>query len=291
MLPKILVHDLDKSQENRIYEQLERRAAGRYEVHQLAEESTVVEFDLIICPECKASFCQNISSEATILTWEREFASPLTVTEIHHKIEGYLDTWLQRQRSLSTGKKASMALIFCFDPALKERWVSHYLTALLNQGLVVIYLPVMPLYRVPNLEEKLIGPKLTDLLISLDQSEKDFSKDIGHYLFMHDLGYMTFRLSSMSDDMISCPPHLLRKLLLAVREYINLLPDQVIVIIDCESICLDTAIRLTQLCDIFYADAATAETGAGAVARRELARYLAALPSSVDFRVLNEVKL
>ncbi|HHU07177.1 MAG TPA: hypothetical protein GXZ59_02405, partial [Clostridiaceae bacterium] len=128
-------------------------------------------------------------------------------------------------------------------------------------------------------------------LISLDQVETDISQDIGHYLFMHKLGYMTFRLSAMSDDLISCPPHLLRKMLLVIRDYINRLPDPVMAIIDCESISLDTAIRLTQLCDIFYTDANTAKTGAGAVARRELAKYLAALPASVDFRILKEVEL
>jgi hypothetical protein len=265
MLPKILVCDLNKSQERRIYEQLERRAAGRYEVIQLREENETIPYDLIICPESKASFCQNANSDAIILTW-------------------------QRQKSLSAGKKASMALVFCFDPILKEHWMTQYLRTLLGQGLVVLYLPIMPLYRVPNLEEKAIGPKLTDLLICLDQMETDISKDIGQYIFMHDLGYMTFRLSTASDDLISCPPHLLRKLLLLIREHINRLPDPVLAIIDCESISLDTAIRLTQLCDIFYANAAAAETGAGAVARRELAKYLAALPASVDFRIINEVK-
>lgn len=290
MLPKILVCDLNKSQERRIYEQLERRAAGRYEVIQLRKENETIPYDLIICPESKASFCQNTNSDAIILTWEKEFTLPITVSEIHHKIESCLDTLRQRQKSLSAGKKASMALVFCFDPILKEHWMTQYLRTLLGQGLVVLYLPIMPLYRVPNLEEKAIGPKLTDLLICLDQMETDISKDIGQYIFMHDLGYMTFRLSTASDDLISCPPHLLRKLLLLIREHINRLPDPVLAIIDCESICLDTAIRLTQLCDIFYADAAAAETGAGAVARRELAKYLAALPASVDFRIINEVK-
>ena len=38
MLPKILISDLNKRREQRIYEQLERRAAGRYEVFQLTDE-------------------------------------------------------------------------------------------------------------------------------------------------------------------------------------------------------------------------------------------------------------
>ncbi|HHU07529.1 MAG TPA: hypothetical protein GXZ59_04205, partial [Clostridiaceae bacterium] len=169
MLPKILVYDLNKGQEERIHEQLEKRSAGRYEVLQLTPESMEIPYDLIFCPASKISFCQKISSKATILTWEREFTLPVTVSEIHQKIESHLDALVQRQRFLSAGKEASMALVFCFDPNSKEFWMSKYLRSLLEQGLVVIYLPIMPLYRVPDLEEKSIGPKLTDLLISLDQ--------------------------------------------------------------------------------------------------------------------------
>ncbi|MGI6089843.1 MAG: hypothetical protein ACOYEL_00380 [Saccharofermentanales bacterium] len=291
MLPKILISDLNKRRERRIYEQLERRAAGRYEVFQLTDEPAETDFDLILCPESKTADHHKLSPDAVILTWEQEFKSPLLVSEIDQRLAEQIEAWRQREHSLPEGKNAGLALVFCFDHNLKERWVPAYLKALQNQGVMAIYLPLMPLYRVPDLEEHQVGPQLTDLLLSLDQVESAISRNIGHYLIMHKHGYHTFRLPQQADDLISCPPHLLRKLLLEIKDYISQLADPALALIDCEGLGLETTVRLAQLCDILYIDAVTAESGRGIVARRELAKFLAALPSSVNFRVLNEVKL
>lgn len=291
MLPKILISDLNKKKEQRIYEQLERRAAGRYEVFQLTDELAETDFDLILCPESKAADFHKLSPDAVVLTWEQEFTPPLIVSEIDQRLSEQIDKWRQREHSLPAGKNAGLALVFCFDYKLKKRWVPAYLKALQNQGVMAIYLPLMPLYRVPDLEEHPVGPQLTDLLLSLDQIESAISRNIGHYLVMHKYGYHTFRLPQQADDLISCPPHLLRKLLLEIKDYISRLADPTLAVIDCEGLGLETTVRLAQLCDILYVDVVTAETGGGMVARRELARFLAALPSSVNFRVLNEVKL
>ncbi len=291
MLAKVLIRDQDKNRETRIYRELERFAAGRYQVFTAEDKRADPDFDLILCPQREASCYQENSPEAKIMTWEQEFTQPLRISLIHQEIEKNLAIWRKRRRSLTEGKKSNLSLLFCFDNCRKDKWLPSYLKALLKQGLYVLYLPLKPLYRINDLEEKSLGKKLTDLLITLDQQESDSTSNLGHYLFMHSSGYMTFRLSTEADDLISCPPHLLRSLLLIIRQYLDKKSEPAIALIDCEQLGLDTTIRLIQLCDTFYADGVFTENDAGKVARRELAKILAALPASVEFRLLNEVRL
>ena len=196
MLPKVLIHEPNKKKEKRIYEQVERLAAGRYEVSLLAEGELETNYDIILCPASQLLSCQKNSPEASILTWEQDFSVPLAISEIDNKIEDLLQQWRKRQRSLPDGKNTGLALVFCFDGSIRKSWVPNYLQALLNQGIQPIYLPIMPLYLVPDLEEQTVGPQLNNLLLSLDQVETGIPKQIGHYIYTHQLGYYTFRLTT-----------------------------------------------------------------------------------------------
>lgn len=153
------------------------------------------------------------------------------------------------------------------------------LQRLKNHSEKMIYLPLMPTYQMNIIHEKCKGPSLSDLLLHLDGHEPA-SICIGHHLQPHRSGFLFFRPPDRSDDLITCHPDILRKLILSVKDYQRSQQEKTEVLIECAGLPLSAAAAAAVLCDTCEVQIGQGAGYSTQAARYEAARLLASLPAS-----------
>jgi hypothetical protein len=157
-------------------------------------------------------------------------------------------------------------------------WLRHTIQASLHEGCQVIYLPLMPTYRMDLLTEPGRGPNLSALLLRLANNDGVERSELGHYLQPHPDGFLQFRPPERSDDLMCCEPDLLRQVVSLLRQKVQEGQDAIVVLVDCAAMPLATICNLAVLCDFCAVWLPITNGFAAEAARREISLLLARLP-------------
>lgn len=154
------------------------------------------------------------------------------------------------------------------------------LVQLIRDGRQVIYLPLMPTYQMDAIQSVSQGPTVSDLLLRLlgDSIGPD---DIGCYWQPHPDGYLCFRPPQRADDLVTCEPDILRRLILLLKAKLNEDPTgQMLALIHCAGLPLASVAAAAVLCDVCEIDLPQGSSYMAVSAQIEAGRLLALLPAS-----------
>lgn len=162
------------------------------------------------------------------------------------------------------------------------------LSRLIQDGKKVIYLPLMPTYYMDHVRKCYKGHSLSELLLQLI-AQGNLSIDIGCYWQAHPDGYLFFRPPERADDLVTCDPDILRRLVLALKKKVeNDTSGQMVALIHCIGMPFASISAISVLCDIVEIDLPSDNQFASEAALSEAAHLLATLPVSCD--VLKHVR-
>ncbi len=187
---------------------------------------------------------------------------------------------LQTQPAAVGNDNSCIQLAFSFSPDSGMSFYRQRLTDLLMTGCQLVYLPLMPSYQMERVQAATSGPNLSDLLLDL-LGDNLACQDLGGYWQPHPDGYLQFRPPQRSDDLITCGPDILRKLILTVKE--KLLADpagRLLVFISCSGLPLAWVAAVAVLCDSLDLELPQGKSFSAAAAQAEAGRLLALLPAS-----------
>lgn len=176
--------------------------------------------------------------------------------------------------------EAKIDLVLSFDRESRDRWLSDLLEARIEDGGETYFLPLMPIFLVPDLEIQKTGETLSDFLLALDADPKTDVNALGRCFFRHSKGYLTPRLPERSDDLITAEPSLLLALLKKLRERISLSGEGTLGIVVCDGLPLSTVAELAGAADRLWIDPSGGASSSSTLARREIGILLADIPSS-----------
>lgn len=186
------------------------------------------------------------------------------LTECPDKAEQAVRLWLTL--SLTTGDGCSTSL--------------QRLKKLVRDGRQVVYLPLMPTYQMDAIPGASQGQTLSDLLLHL-LSDTVGAEEIGCYWQPHPDGFLCFRPPERADDLVTCEPDMLRRLILLLKT--KLAEDttgQMLALIHCSGLPLASVAAVAVLCDVCEIDLPQGSSFTTLSAQVEAGRLLALLPAS-----------
>lgn len=164
--------------------------------------------------------------------------------------------------------------------SLAEKAHRGHLPELIKQGRQVIYLPLMPTYQMHLISERTEGQTLSDLLLALLSDSVQYD-ELGRYWQTHPEGFLFFRPPERADDLVSCDPDILRRLVLLLRQKLNADPtQQMIAFIHCSGLPLASIASVAVLCDVCEMAVYEGHSFTAQSAQVEAGRLLALLPPS-----------
>ncbi len=170
-----------------------------------------------------------------------------------------------------------------------HEWISRQIKTNVAAGCRVIYLPLMPTYRMELLQQPGRGPNLTALILRLANGEELSPDDLGIYQEPHPNGFWQFRPPDRADDLIQANLPALHELISLLRRKVwqNLLASPELVLVDCSGLPLRTVTALAVMADTLAVRFETSKNWAGSVGQRELGAILAKLPSTCKIVEMN----
>ena len=190
-------------------------------------------------------------------------------------------------------------------------WLRQHIADAVASGRQVIYLPLMPTYRMALLQAPGRGLNLTALVLRLTNGEDVQPQDLGLYLEPHHDGYWQFRPPERADDLIQATLPALHDLVSLLRRKIlqhgsDQLPGSekpsgpdglaagniaaagvtaadsthALAVIDCSGLPLRTVTALAVMADIFAVRFEPGVDWCTTTGQRELGTVMAKLPSS-----------
>lgn len=224
---------------------------------------------------------KSIREEELLIKWPAP-ASVIThlldseISEVGSSSENSSETTIANERT-DEGIMCMLLSLSCNSSTT----IKDLIKAQIKQGKRIYYLAIMPgwcmqLCCAPDLS----GPDLSSLLLSIYQHCPPEAVKIGVYTQMHPDGYLQFRPPTRGDDLISCEPDHLRKMLMLIRQKVKSENSETICWVDCRDISMQTAGRLAAMCDHILLDLPTDDCYADMTARREAGLLLAGLPNS-----------
>lgn len=217
---------------------------------------------------------------------ELQIKWPAPISEIKSLLETNInskDFALDQAEQTEASQTADEGLM-CMRLMLKSQEsgsLEELIKAQLKKGKKIYYLAIMPgWYMRLCCPPDSTGPDLSSLLLSICQHCPPDAAKIGIYTQMHPEGYFQFRPPARGDDLISCEPDHLRKMLTLIRQKVKSENKDTICWVDCNAISIQTAGRLAAICDHILLDLPTDNSYADLTARREAGLLLASLPNS-----------
>lgn len=180
----------------------------------------------------------------------------------------------------TAGQTAWTGCHLSFSPTSASRINRTVIRRNLDAGSRLIYLPVKALYLIEDTFRRGPSDTLGDLLCLIAAGQPPEARELGAWLYFHDQGYMTFRLPDRADDLRDFEIQHLAQLVLLVSAYSQTSGDPACVWLDTEGLPLKKLTVLASLCDRVYIDRPSGGSSSAALARRELALFLAGLPPS-----------
>ncbi len=224
-----------------------------------------------------------ITDDNTLIKW------PTTVSHILNLLQANMDSEqassAEKPEMLSEQQMSNEGTM-CMHLLLSDnvgRSLQDLMRAQIRQGKKVYYLAIMPSWNMHLCcTPDSTGPDLSSLLLAIHQHCPPEAEKIGIFTQLHPDGYFQFRPPARGDDLISCEPEHLRKLLLLIRQKVKCDDQDTYCWVDCRDISIQTAGRGAALCDHLLLDLSTGEDFAAASARREAGLMLASLPNSCN---------
>lgn len=148
----------------------------------------------------------------------------------------------------------------------------------MESGRQLVYLPIKPLYLLEDSFRRGPGQTAGDLLCRIAAGDLPDARDLGRWLYLHEGGYLTFRLPDRADDLVACDTECLKQLVHLCGLYARACTEPTMVWLDTAGLLLDKLQAIAVLCDHLYIDIPQGDSSAALMARRELGIFLAALP-------------
>lgn len=188
-------------------------------------------------------------------------------------------------------------------------WVRRRISSSIAEGHLVIYLPLMPTYRMSLIQAPGRGPNMTALILRLANGEEVTPEDLGHYLEPHHDGFWQFRPPERADDLILANPPALRELVSLLRRktcpgnsnMLNRSETDTVrleelaetsgkprVIVDCSGLPLQTVSGLAVMANAFACRFGVGNDWSSSAGQRELGTLMAKLPSSCSIIEMNQ---
>ncbi len=173
--------------------------------------------------------------------------------------------------------KQEIGMILGLDHAGSADWTRHKIRTLLQSGVQVLYLPLMPTYNMTLLAPPGHGANLSTLLLRLANDDEVNVQDLGHCLQPHPDGFLQFRPPERSDDLLLCQADVLRRLVSLLRERVLLSDEPTVALVDCRALTLQVVCNLAVLCNFLAVRLPEGNSFAAQAGRREVAMLLARL--------------
>ena len=180
------------------------------------------------------------------------------------------------------GRKESdspgLHLLFCAEPGGYRPDLSRQrLSSMIQLSETVIYLPLMPTYKMSCVMPSGKGLNLSDLLLRLLANDVEPGQ-LGHYLQPHPDGYLQFRPPDCSDDLTTCSIEMLRQMTVILRNYLQQSAGRTSALIDCADLPLASLAAVAVLCNSCEFILPERDCFATWAAHAEVGRILAELP-------------
>lgn len=204
------------------------------------------------------------------------------VSDIHRRLLSLLPNDARRSDSPDNGLSQTGTLL-AFSESFAERACRFVMHRAIVEGITLLYVPIMPLYRMTEPFQHGPGRTLGDLIDRVNAHDSPQDSQLGRWLYWHENGYYTFRLPERADDLISCTRETLRQLFQVIRSYARSRDEKMIVWIDSRGLPLKKRQAIASFCDFIYVETPDeVESSASAIARRELSLFLAELPAECN---------
>lgn len=173
---------------------------------------------------------------------------------------------------------SGLHLLFCAEPGGYRPDLSRQrLAGMVQLSDTVIYLPLMPTYKMSCVTLPGKGPNLSDLLLRL--LAKDIEPcQLGHFLQPHPDGYLQFRPPDRSDDLTACSIEMLRQMIVILRSYLIQITGRSAALVDFAGLPLSALAAVAVLCNSCEFVLPERDCFATRAAQAEIGRILAELP-------------
>lgn len=204
------------------------------------------------------------------------------VSDIHRRLLSLLPNGARKANS-SDKKPSQTGTLLAFSELFAERTCRFVMHQAILEGVSLIYVPIMPLYRIKEPFQHGPGKTLGDLIDRVNAHDPPQGTHLGRWLYWHENGYYTFRLPERADDLIACTRETLRQLVQVIRSYAHSRDEKMTVWIDARELPLTKRQAIASFCDFIYVETPDeVESSASAIAHRELSLFLAELPVECD---------
>ncbi|MGI6616620.1 MAG: hypothetical protein ACOX36_00910 [Saccharofermentanales bacterium] len=204
------------------------------------------------------------------------------VSDIHRLLLSLLPNGSRKANS-SDRKLSQIGTLLAFSESFSERACRFVMHRAIVEGVSLIYVPIMPLYRLKEPFQHGPGKTLGDLIDRVNAHDPPQGSHLGRWLYWHENGYYTFRLPERADDLIACTRETLRQLVQVIRSYARSREEKMTVWIDARGLPLIKRQAIASFCDFIYVETPDeVESSASVIARRELSLFLAELPGECD---------
>ncbi len=284
-------HDLSVS---RLADRLRTLAEDRYELVTMPaalmpDPAIEAQANLVIVPPSLKEFFVSSGSSPMVLCWGEN--SPPDQDGISEAVPRYggarrIDRIIRHHlsdridRPVSGSDLRYLGCHLSFSPDKGEFITRRIIKQEMEKGRQVVYLPVKPLYLLADSFRRGPGQTAGDLLCLIAAGDLPDSRDLGYWLYLHESGYLTFRLPERADDLITCDTNTLKQLVHLCGSYARTCKEDTMVWLDTAGLFLDKLQAIALLCDHIYIDIPPGDSSAALMARRELGIFLAALPQS-----------
>ncbi len=199
------------------------------------------------------------------------------VSEIHRRLLALLPNDARKAGS-SDKRMSQTGTLLAFSESFAERACRFVMHQAVMKGDSLLYVPIMPLYRIKEPFQHGPGKTLGDLIDRIHAHDPPQVTHLGRWLYWHENGYYTFRLPERADDLITCNRETLRQLVQIIRSYVRSQSEKMTVWIDARDLSLVKRQAITSFCDFIYVETPDeTKSAASAIARRELSLFLAEL--------------
>ena len=292
--PTVVLIDQYELSVSRLAERLRVLAESAYDLVTmpaalLADHASETRASLMIVPCSLKEACLSAKASPIVLCWGEGSALdmegfPRTVPRfggarrIDRMIRHHLSDQLDRSAPGTGQRYLGCHLSFSQDKG--EFITRHVISKEMESGKQVVYLPIKPLYLLSDDFRRGPGQTAGDLLCLIASGDLPQARDLGHWLYLHEDGYMTFRLPDRADDLTACDSEYLKQLVHLCGSYARACTEPTMVWLDTAGLLLGKLSSIAVLCDHIYVDIPPGDSPAALMARRELGIFLAALPKS-----------
>ena len=292
--PKVLLFDESDPPSDLMADRLRLLAGNDYDVivqsTSSSSDSPIPEdSSLFILPPSHQPPHHHESMDLTILHWNESPSHPgeeldknvprfAGMREIDRIIRLHLADRIGPPASRTKSRQLGCHL--SFSQARGQEVTGQVIKMALSTGKRLLYLPIKPLYLLEDSFRRGPGQTVGDLLCLIASGDLPDPGALGHWLYLHDRGYFTFRLPDRADALIACDTDSLRRLVHLAGSYAERSGEPTRVWLDTLGLPLDKLCSIAALCDHLYIDIPQGESSAALIARRELNYFLASLPSS-----------